>query len=189
MIDDRSKNISVFLFVTLFLLTSFSVNRAISSEMTGVYWGAFDPPTEAHAAIIMDTLENLSLKKLIIVVNNHAYKNYTYPLGMRLEMVGEIVCLRDNVEVLWQDETHTLNFAALKNIIKGPICGIAGYDAYKKWIRYSNSHERACYDAIAVVPRGDDPPILFDKNAFLMPIDPKYKDVSSTRVKAANYVP
>ena len=155
--------------------------------MTGVYWGAFDPPTQAHLAIITAVLHqnNIPLQKLIVVVNNHKYKNYTFPLERRMQIIAQIIQSKGlkNIELLWQNETHKLNFQTLKKWLQTPLCAIAGYDAYKKWTDLSSLQERSLYDAIAVIPRGDEPSILFDKTAFILAIDPIYKYVSSTKVK------
>src|ERR1700722_11170238 len=102
-------------------------------------------------------------------------------------MIREIIRSNnlENVELRWQDETHKLNFLALKEITQKSLCAIAGYDAYKKWVEYSTPHERSLYDAIAVIPRGDDSPILFDEIAFILPINSVYKHVSSTKIRAS----
>lgn len=174
-----------YLLICVSVIVGFGFGFFPKQSMTGVYWGAFDPPTSAHEAIITTSLNEIPLKELIVVVNNHSYKNYTFPLEKRLEWIKEIVRSNGlkNVEVLYQDDKHKLDFAAFKEMHVESICGIAGYDAYKSWIQYSTPEERALYDAIAVIPRGDDDPILFDKAAFILPINPVYKYVSSTAVR------
>lgn len=154
-------------------------------EFIGAYWGAFDPLTEAHLAIIVRAINEIPLRKLIVIVNNHSYKSYQYSLAERLRMMKVILEQHglEEVELLWQDESHQIGATALRKMTQGPLCAIAGYDAYKKWIAYSTSQDRSNYDAIAVIPRGDEHPVLFDKTAFLLPIDSKYKDVSSTKVR------
>ncbi len=181
------KCISFLLLAVTITLIVFRFNRTPPSNLTGVYWGAFDPPTEAHAAIIIASLKDIPLKKLILVVNNHPYKNYTYSLETRLQMIREIILLNglENVELRWQDENYKLDFLALKQLTKKPLCAIAGYDAYKKWVEYSTPHERSLYDAIAVIPRGNDSPILYDEIAFILPINSIYEHVSSTKVRAS----
>ncbi len=185
------KNSKVFLLLALIFLSLFSlmfrnqdkkINRV---EMVGVYWGAFDPPTVAHHAVISTAQKELPLKKLIVVVNNHPYKNYTYSLNIRLELLKEMVQLNEiaNVELWWQDEQKKIDYAAIREITQDPICAIAGYDAYQTWMGHSTAEERALYDAIAVIPRGDDLPLLYDSNAFLLPIQEEYRYVSSTQVK------
>lgn len=190
MLKNKAKKIVIFLVAITTIYNVFYLTQDTPRKLTGVYWGAFDPPTEAHAAIIISSMNDIPLKKLIVVVNNHAYKNYTYPLEMRLQMMKAIIQQHglEKIELHWQDETHQINFIALKEISQEPLCAIAGYDAYKKWVSHSSSHDRSCYDAIAVIPRGEDVPILFDEIAFLLPIDSKYKDVSSTKVKAAKFL-
>jgi hypothetical protein len=73
-----------------------------------------------------------------------------------------------------------MNYQALSQRTSLPLCAIAGYDAYKKWAQYSHAEERGHYRAIAVVPRGDEPAILFDEQAFIMPIDHSLSHVSSS---------
>lgn len=154
--------------------------------MMGVYWGAFDPPTEAHIAIITAALNDPAIEKVLVVVNNHAYKNYTFPLGVRLRMMKKVIDKYGlkNVELLWQDDTHRLDILALRKMTNAPICAIAGYDAYKKWVDFSTPEERSSFDAIAVVPRDNDSPVLFDKITFILPINTKYRDISSTKLRA-----
>ncbi|MBS0655670.1 MAG: adenylyltransferase/cytidyltransferase family protein [Verrucomicrobia bacterium] len=152
--------------------------------MTGVYWGAFDPPTVAHQEIISIALKELKLKKLIVVVNNHKYKNYRDSLERRLDLMRKVISGTD-VELLWQDDEQKVDYAFLRSRIQGPICSIAGYDAYRSWIQHSSPEERKRYDAIAVIPRGDETPLLYDENAFLLPIKEEYRHVSSTKVRAA----
>lgn len=160
-----------------------------SNAMTGVYWGAFDPLTEAHSAIIATALREIPLKKLIIIVNNQSYKTYVYPIELRLEMLNELIKTKDlkNIELRWQDDAHKLDYFALKQIATGRLCAVSGYDAYQTWMAYSTPSDRALYDAIAVIPRGDDTPILYDPAAFVLPIDSKYRHVSSTNTRANLY--
>lgn len=155
-------------------------------KMAGVYWGAFNPPTEAHAAVMEAALNKIPLKKLIVIVNNHPYKNYAYPLQIRLQMIQEMIDAHGfkNVEVLWQDETHPLSYQILKERVGAPLCAIGGYDSYKKWVEHTSPEERTLYDAIAVVPRGDDPLLLFDQNSFILSIPDNYRHVSSSKVRA-----
>lgn len=179
--------ISFVLLACVVAMSVFGFSGTPLNHRTGVYWGAFDPPTEAHAAIIATAMNDIPLKHLIVVVNNHPYKNYTYPVEVRLQMIREIIRKNgsENVELLWQDDDHRLDFFALKEITKDPLCAIAGYDAYKKWVDYSTAQERSLYDAIAVIPRGEELPILFDEIAFILPIHSMYKHVSSTKVRAS----
>lgn len=153
---------------------------------TGVFWGAFDPPTRAHQAIVEAVLAETWLCDLIIVVNNHAYKNYTHSLEERLLMMRDIVISHDvkKIIILSQDDKRPLHHQALAPMTPYPLCAVAGYDAYKKWLNHSSPEDRRLYGAIAVIPRGRDAPLLFDQQAFLLEIDASYRDVSSTQLKA-----
>lgn len=176
------KVILIFIF-----LSCFSVVHADFKKMSGVYWGAFDPLTEAHIEIINKSIINIPLKKLYVVVNNNKYKNYTYSLEERMRRVEEVINRNElnNVVLLWQDESNPQSFAEISLMDSGPLCAIAGYDAYKKWVEQSSLDNRSCYDAICVIPRGNEEPILFDKNAFILKIDAKFKDISSSGVKSS----
>lgn len=159
-------------------------------QMIGVYWGAFDPPTTAHEAILCAASKQLRFKKIIIVVNNHGYKNYTNPLDRRIELIRKIICsncLKD-VEVLSQDDANPMDYRVLQQIVDAPLCAISGYDAYHRWVEQSTSAERAQYSAIAVIPRGNQIPILSDLHAFLLPIHADYRHVSSTAVRQQSSV-
>ena len=186
-IENRKTKFFIVLIGTLATF-SFSFNHTQINNLTGVYWGAFNPPTGAHAAIIAASLNEIPLKKLIIVVNNHSYKDYAYPLEIRLQLIKEIINPNDieKVEILWQDDVNKLDFVALRKMTSAPLCAIAGCDAYKKWIDFSTPRERSLYDAIAVIPRSDDIPILFDEIAFILPINSIFQYVSSTKIRECN---
>lgn len=158
-----------------------------NNKFTAVYWGAFDPLTNAHKAVIDAVLAHKSMHDLIIVINNHNYKKYTFSLENRQKLIENTISsisTKKQIKILSQDDNHPLDYETLERITPHPLCAIAGYDAYSRWTAYSSSHERAQYKAIAVIPRGGLSPDLFDSHAFLLNIDPIYKDVSSTQLKA-----
>lgn len=159
--------------------------QILHTRMVGVFWGAFDPPTRAHIAIIKAALSLSCISHLIVVINNHSYKEYTFPLAQRRELLIEEIGpgLLDKITILVQDDAQPADFSHLISISSLPLCAIAGSDAYIRWHSYSTSSERNLYTAIAVVPRGDQKTTLLDENAFLLPIDPILKDVSSTQQK------
>lgn len=169
------------LLLTIFCI--FSLVVRLSGEMVGVYWGAFDPPTEAHKAIIEAALNEIPLEKVIVVVNNNKYKNYTFSLEDRIRLVRQMINVTDKVDIMWQDDSHKIDYAFLKKNVGDPLCAIAGYDSYLSWINYSSVSDRNQYACIAVVPRGDEKPILFDSNAFILRIDECYKHLSSTKIR------
>jgi cytidyltransferase-like protein len=152
-------------------------------SMTGVFWGAFDPPTKAHIAIIEKALSLPELRHILIIINNHSYKNYRSTLQERLDQMTILLSnwIPHQITLLTQDDAHPMNFTKLSTLTNLPLCAISGYDAYLKWAQYSSDIERSHYASIAVVPRGDIPPILFDEQAFLMPIDPTFKHTSSSQ--------
>lgn len=121
----------------------------------------------------------------MLVVNNHGYKKYTYSLEERIKLIKQVIDHEslNKVEILYQDDENKLDFGALKHRINEPLCAVTGYDAYYKWVTQAEPENRAHYAAIAVIPRGDEIPLLFDSNAFLLPIAPEYKYVSSSRLK------
>ena len=152
------------------------------SAMTGVYWGAFDPPTAAHEAIINQVLVLPETEELIIVVNNHSYKDYTLSIEERFNLMKKIVGDRE-VLILVQEDSCLLNFENLVKIARHPLCAISGYDAYQNWIQRSSPEDRSKYKAIAVIPRGSSEPVLQDKHAFLLEIEGCYRNLSSTMVR------
>lgn len=174
-------------FLFLFTLCYYSFFPSQKQEMTGVYWGAFDPPTTAHKAIIEAAIAELPLKNFVIVVNNHSYKNYTFSLEKRLSLIEEIILpyRNENILVVYQDDTHKMDWKALKELFPGPLYAIAGYDSYKKWTPNSTKEERALYDVIAVIPRSGTPPLLEDQNAVILSIPEEFAHVSSTAVKSS----
>lgn len=151
----------------------------------GVFWGAFDPPTKAHLGIIQASLKHPNIHHVLVIINNNSYKNYYLTLSERKELLQGLIghYIPEKVTILTQDDDHPMNYAALEKITSLPLCAISGYDSYSKWAKYSSSVERAHYKAIAVVPRGDEPPILLDEQAFLLPIDSSLKHVSSSQIK------
>lgn len=178
------KVLSLFCLISLIFLF---YRQSDNSHAVGVYWGAFDPPTVAHQAIITQTLREIPLKKIYVVVNNHNYKNYTFSLEDRVRLIREMVKSEDlhKVEVMWKDEPHKLDYAEMKTLVEEPLYVIAGYDSYQKWVNHTTRGDRAACDKIVVIPRGDDEPLLFDDNAFLLTIDACFKYVSSTKVREA----
>lgn len=160
-------------------------NQQKQPSMIGVFWGAFDPPTKAHIAIIQAALSLPFIHHLLIIVNNHSYKNYSMPLQERKDELTLHLAdlLPHKITLLDQEDARPMNFAALEKIAPLPLCAIAGYDAYTKWAAYSSHEERAHYQAIAVVPRGNEEPKLFDAHAFLLPIDERHKHISSSQHK------
>lgn len=152
-------------------------------RLIGIYWGAFDPPTQAHIAIIKTALQKIDLQKLFIVVNNHSYKNYNLTLEKRFELLSKALKAipSEKILLLWQDDEHPINYSFLRKFSTQPLCAISGYDSYKKWVACSNKQGRYLYQKIAVVPRGDEEPLLFDAHAFLLEIDPTYRHVSSSK--------
>ena len=173
----------------LFFLMLLSVITVAEEETTAVFWGAFDPPTVAHLAIIAKSVEEDNFHRLIVIVNNHSYKQYIHPLAVRLKLLQDLIAKErlSSVEILWQDDISKIDYSLLKQSIEGPLCVIAGYDSYMNFVNHSTVEERLLYDKMAMVPRGSASPILFDENAFLLPIDPIYKDVSSTQMRAWDY--
>ncbi|MCB1114200.1 MAG: adenylyltransferase/cytidyltransferase family protein [Chlamydiia bacterium] len=153
--------------------------------VSGAFWGAFDPLTSAHKAIVDTAIKEIELDRLYIVVNNHPYKNYTYPLEERIKAWRSWLDLKGfkQVELLSQDEAHLWDREALEAKSGQKIIAIAGYDAYQRWRAGAKKEALQNFDKIAVVPRGNEPPDLFDENALLLKIPEAYRYVSSAKVK------
>lgn len=153
----------------------------------GVFWGAFDPATKAHGAIIEAALKRYPLDKLFLVVNNHGYKRYTYPVAERIASLQAWLKkkgLQDKVEILTQDDSHPWDYEALFKKTGAKLIAISGYDAYHRWRKHAQIDSLSAYEKIVVIPRvrlEGDP--LFDANAEWLPIDEKYLNVSSQKVK------
>ena len=155
-------------------------------KYTAVFWGAFDPPTEAHYAIIDAVLAHRKVHDLIVVVNNHSYKNYMFPLMTRLQQLERVCLAKKKVRCMWQDDQNPCGVHQLKQLTRSPLCAVAGYDAYQQWLKSGCvSRDRGLYQAIAVVPRGNEEPILFDDHAFLLGIGVRYRYVSSTLLRTS----
>lgn len=151
-------------------------------EMSGVFWGAFDLMTEAHLRIMTICLEKFPLDPLIVVVNNHSYKKYRFPLKIRMEKIWEALSPEQKKRVLLksQEDSQKMDYHALSQITHKPLCAIAGYDAYRSWNYISKAEDRISYHKIIVVPRGTETPHLFDSHAELLHIEDRYRFVSST---------
>ena len=150
---------------------------------TAIYWGAFDPLTSAHQAIIHAALELSLIRNLIIVINNHDYKKYTTSLETRkasIQFFVSSITTPKTIQILSQDNQNPLNHQTLKQMTSHPLCAVAGYDAYHRWMTLSSTEDRAQYGAIAVIPRREQIPTLFDPHAFVLHIDPIYKNVASS---------
>jgi cytidyltransferase-like protein len=163
----------------------YSENQTLPFSAVGVFWGAFDPPTAAHIEIISACLKKLPITQLIVIVNNHHYKKYTFSLQDRIQLLESMLSSSDRmkIELVWQDDLNQIDYAELRRRTDGDLYAISGYDSYKSWTKYSTESERLLYKAIVVIPRGNDHPFLYDKNAILLPIDPCYQHISSTQWK------
>jgi nicotinic acid mononucleotide adenylyltransferase len=49
----------------------------------GFYWGAFDPPTQEHLATVEAAMKKIPLEMIIIVLNNHKYKEDRFTIAER----------------------------------------------------------------------------------------------------------
>lgn len=89
--------------------------------LIGVFWGAFDPPTKAHVAIIEKALVLPFIHHLIVVLNNNSYKEYAIPFETRKEeLQAALAPLHlEKITLLEQDDAHPLNFAAWKRSHRG----------------------------------------------------------------------
>ncbi|MBS0585093.1 MAG: hypothetical protein JSR76_02185 [Verrucomicrobia bacterium] len=157
-----------------------------SRKYTAVFWGAFDPPTEAHYAIIAAVLAHQKIEDLIIVLNNHNYKNYLYSLEIRQQLLQSKYATENRVRFVWQDDQNEYRYERLQLLTRRPLCAVAGYDAYKQWLKNTDARElHRQYQAIAVVPRGDEVPVILSARTFLLKIDLRYRYISSTMMRAA----
>lgn len=151
-------------------------------EVAAVFWGAFDLATSAHFRIITVCLEKFPIDPLIIVVNNHSYKQYKFSLEVRMQRIWGNVSTTEQKRILLtsQDDCKKMGYEALVQITQKPLYAIAGYDAYRSWNAMSLAKDRALYHKILVIPRGNAKPHLFDAHAELLPIESCYRYVSSS---------
>lgn len=119
-----------------------------------IYWGYFDPPTLAHKEIIMQSLKQLGVDKVIVVLNNAkaSDKNQTADINQRFKMMDILLQeYKDKVILVIQDEGEKADYHTVKKHIEGRLYAIAGQDSYEKWAQYEKN--LAAYDKIVVVPR------------------------------------
>ena len=151
----------------------------------GIFWGAFDPLTKAHIAIIEKAFCELFLDSLVIVVNNHSYKHYHLPLEKRIDDIQATLSqeIKKHIQITYQDDKRQADFAFLEKTYKGSLCAIAGSDAYLRWSKMTPQKDMALYETIAIVPRADDVLISLEPNSQILSIDPCYKYISSSHLK------
>ena len=91
-------------------------------NLTGVYWGTFDPPTIAHGEIIKQSLGELELSNLVIVVNDNKTtgKDYNMPGKNRRETVRQTIESlvpaqdRKRISVLIQKDDAPISYETVK---------------------------------------------------------------------------
>jgi nicotinic acid mononucleotide adenylyltransferase len=172
----------------LILLTIIYFNTR-SEIKIGLYSGTFDPPTRAHEAIILTSIEKLKLDKLYIFVNKNDEKVYKCSILQRIEMLKCMLKdIKEKVVIIDQssDNKHQ-EYLILKKIISEPIILITGQDSYERRLKVEIAN-RDKFHAIAVIPRvGISKDIILEENAFYLPLTDKeietIKDVSSTKIR------
>ncbi|MBY0462092.1 MAG: hypothetical protein K2Q34_02805 [Alphaproteobacteria bacterium] len=119
-----------------------------------IYWGYFDPPTLAHKEIIVQSLNQLGVDKIIVVLNNPKApdKNNPTDINQRFKMMDILLHdYKDKIILVIQDEGQKADYHAVKKHIVGKLYAVAGQDSYEKWAQYEKN--LMAYDKIVVVPR------------------------------------
>lgn len=154
-----------------------------------IYWGYFDPPTLAHREIIDQSLKQLGIDKIIVVLNNpkNPDKNHPTDINQRFKMMNILLQdYKDKIILVIQDEGQKADYHAVKAHIDGKLYAIAGQDSYEKWAQYEKNLE--AYDKIVVVPRyvpdsKQSLASLLPPNITILNIEEKLYTCSSTKVR------
>jgi|SRR5688572_4314434 len=169
-----------------------------ASKAVGIYWGTFDPPTLAHRTVIENSVSQLKLSELIVVVNDNKKTGKTYqsPASHRMKMLRCVLpaAIQNQVRIKRQTDSNELSYKRYKESSpdKTVYC-IAGQDSLEKFLMSKDGAFKAKdYDHIVVVPRGDTA-ALFEKkiaemkipNVSLLKIDSQYLSISSTDARKA----
>ena len=128
-----------------------------------MFAGSFDPPTFGH----FDIIERASkiFDKLFVVIAVNPDKQYMFNSSIRREMLSEMTVNIENVEVCTWDG-FSVEFASQHDV------GIM-----VRGIRSSNDFE---YEyTMANTNRN----LLPDIETVLIPADPRYNDISSSKIK------
>jgi nicotinic acid mononucleotide adenylyltransferase len=99
-------------------------------------------------------------------------------------MMAKMLDKEDAVKIASQSEVDPLDYFKIKTMGYTPLCAIAGYDSYKKWLEYSKQEDRSLYDKIVIVPPGGEVPVLQEENASLLAIERDCQGISSRLVKS-----
>lgn len=157
-----------------------STTNPISKELIGIYTGTFDPPTNAHKAIMLLAIEKYHVDQLYIYVNISGTKDFKTSylereamisgmLGKNISKVKIIPVLQENKELVIAavDEgpgIQTLQFSGQDSFDTMPADVVRARN--RRWV---------------VIPRGDTP-VNIPENSnvdVLKPID----DTSSSEIR------
>ena len=154
-----------------------------------IFWGYFDPPTLAHKEIVVQSLKQLDVEKVIVVLNNltNSGKTPSTNAKQRLEMMQLLLTdYKDKVIFIIQDKDQTIDYKTIKKHIYGKLYIVSGQDSYEKWMQYEKNID--AYDGVIVVPRHTETkqPLLpiNSKHITLLDIEKKLYTCSSTEVRA-----
>lgn len=156
------------------------------AKKAGVFWGSFDPPTLAHKAII-DKMAQLFTNCLIVVKNN-PQQQYFAAIEHRVMMVDNLLAKNNKQQytIVVQDKQHSNNYFDLQAKLLSKLYVVVGMDALQLWLQQHDVADLLQYDGIYVVPRnvGNVIDISKKNNIKLLSIEEKYKNNSSTKVRA-----
>lgn len=172
--------------------TTVTSENKLNNNKIGLFWGTFDPPTLAHASIIENSINQLKLSRLIVVINDNEAtgKIYKSPGPARLAMLLSMVSqeIKDRLVIIRQTNTFSLSYNDFKKEYPDKeVYAIVGQDSFERYGKYF-----AEYDHIIVVPRGKDSLQLQQKindlhltNISILEINKEYLNTSSTLVREA----
>lgn len=159
-----------------------------------VYWGTFDPVTEAHFDIIKEALK-LNFKKVIVAINDNKATGKTYKSSgeSRLEML-EIMRAdlspedQERLEIVIQKDKE-FEYTNIKKIYPGAkVTAVVGQDSFEKF----GAGCKWC-DQVLVAPRGEKSDQLkkqikdlgLTNNTHVLSTKKQFLATSSTEVRQA----
>lgn len=178
------------IFFCLVFFCVVSSASALQPPKYAVYSGSFDPPTLAHKAVIESILMDKSIERLYVVVNRYTSKTFKGSLQQRVKMVEMMFedepAKSERLIVIVQDSPNKMtDYLVIKKILRSPLMLVTGQDSYVKSLNIPEEL-RVKFDAIAVIPRGEDSSIdknKLEENVKVLNIDKKYIHVSSSLVR------
>lgn len=165
----------------------------------GVYWGTFDPPTQAHFNIMQNAIIQGKLDKLIVVINdNTGPKHYYTPGYDRATMIRKMLWNSDtkspielmkknHIEIIVQTDDYKVDTKLIEKMNKDAwVVPVVGQDSFVSSAKYCKA-----YEEVIVAPRGEDKEELVRTmkehdlhNIRVLELGSTFLTVSSTEVRS-----